>query len=44
MSYQVSLTKDAERDLEEIYFYIAKHDSQATLTASSSGLSWPLMR
>jgi hypothetical protein len=23
MSYQVSLTKDAERDLEDIYFYIA---------------------
>jgi plasmid stabilization system protein ParE len=24
----VSLTKDAERDLEEIYFYIAEHDSR----------------
>jgi toxin ParE1/3/4 len=30
MSYQVSLTKDAERDLEDIYFYIAEHDSQAS--------------
>jgi toxin ParE1/3/4 len=29
MSYEVSLTKDAERDLEEIYFYIAEHDSRA---------------
>jgi toxin ParE1/3/4 len=29
MSYEVSLTKDAERDLEDIYFYIAEHDSQA---------------
>ena len=28
MPYEVSLTKDAERDLEEIYFYIAEHDSQ----------------
>jgi toxin ParE1/3/4 len=28
MSYEVSLTKDAERDLEEIYFYIAEHDSR----------------
>jgi toxin ParE1/3/4 len=27
MSYEVSLTRDAERDLEEIYFYIAEHDS-----------------
>jgi len=25
--YGVSLTKDAERDLEEIYSYIAEHDS-----------------
>jgi toxin ParE1/3/4 len=29
MSHQVSLTRDAERDLEDIYFYIAEHDSQA---------------
>ncbi len=29
MSYEVSLTKDAERDLEEIYFYIAERDSRA---------------
>jgi len=28
MPYEVSLTKDAERDLEEIYYYIAKHDSR----------------
>ena len=28
MSYEVWLTKDAERDLEEIYLYIAKHDSR----------------
>jgi toxin ParE1/3/4 len=28
MSYEVSLTKDAERDLEEIYFYIAEYDSR----------------
>jgi toxin ParE1/3/4 len=28
MSYEVSLTKDAERDLEEIYFFIAEHDSR----------------
>jgi toxin ParE1/3/4 len=28
MSYEVSLTKDAGRDLEEIYFYIAEHDSR----------------
>lgn len=27
MPYEVSLTKDAERDLEEIYFYIAEHYS-----------------
>jgi toxin ParE1/3/4 len=26
MPYEVSLTKDAERDLEEIYIYIAEHD------------------
>jgi len=30
MPYEVSLTKDAERDLEEIYFYIAEHDSQGS--------------
>ncbi len=28
MPYAVSLTKDAERDLEEIYTYIAEHDSR----------------
>jgi toxin ParE1/3/4 len=27
MAYEVSLTKDAERDLEETYIYIAEHDS-----------------
>ncbi len=27
MTYQVVLTKDAERDLEDIYRYIAEHDS-----------------
>ena len=27
MTYEVVLTKDAERDLEDIYRYIAKHDS-----------------
>jgi hypothetical protein len=30
MSYQVSLTKDAERDLEDIYSYITEHDPQAS--------------
>jgi toxin ParE1/3/4 len=30
MPYEVSLTKDAERDLEEIYFYIAEHDSRGS--------------
>lgn len=30
MLYEVSLTKDAERDLEEIYLYIAEHDSPAS--------------
>ena len=30
MSYEVSLTTDAERDLEEIYIYIAEHDSRAS--------------
>jgi toxin ParE1/3/4 len=29
MVYEISLTKDAERDLEEIYFYITRHDSRA---------------
>ena len=29
MHFEVSLTEDAERDLEEIYFYIAAHDSLA---------------
>jgi toxin ParE1/3/4 len=28
MYHEVSLTKDAERDLEDIYLYIAEHDSQ----------------
>src|SRR5947207_13950505 len=27
MTYEVVLTKDAERDLEDIYRYIAEHDS-----------------
>jgi toxin ParE1/3/4 len=30
MLYEVSLTKDAERELEEIYLYIAEHDSLAS--------------
>jgi toxin ParE1/3/4 len=30
MSCEVSLTTDAERDLEAIYFYIAEHDSKAS--------------
>jgi toxin ParE1/3/4 len=30
MQFDVSLTEDAERDLEEIYFYIAEHDSLAS--------------
>ena len=30
MLYEVSLTKDAEHDLEEIYLYIAEHDSRAS--------------
>jgi len=29
MLYEVSLTKDAERDLEEIYLHIAEYDSLA---------------
>jgi|ERR1700677_4482227 toxin ParE1/3/4 len=28
MPFDVSLTKDAERDLEEIYWYIGEHDSR----------------
>jgi plasmid stabilization system protein ParE len=30
MPYEVSLTKDADRDLEEIYFYIVEHESRAS--------------
>jgi toxin ParE1/3/4 len=30
MLYEVSLTKDAERDLEDIYLFIADHDSNAS--------------
>jgi toxin ParE1/3/4 len=30
MLCEVSVTKDAERDLEEIYFYIAEHDSRTS--------------
>ena len=30
MPYEVSLTKDAERDVYEIYLYIAEHDSLAS--------------
>jgi toxin ParE1/3/4 len=30
MLCEVALTKDAERDLEEIHFYIAEHDSPAS--------------
>jgi toxin ParE1/3/4 len=30
MSHEVSLTKDAEGDLEDIYVYIAEHDSRAS--------------
>ncbi len=30
MTYEVALTKDAERDLEDIYRYIAEHDSPAS--------------
>jgi toxin ParE1/3/4 len=30
MFYEVSLTQDAGRDLEEIYLYIAEHDSRAS--------------
>jgi toxin ParE1/3/4 len=30
MPFEVSLTKDAERDLEQLYLYIAEHDSPAS--------------
>ena len=30
MLHEVSLTKDADRDLEEIYLYIVEHDSRAS--------------
>lgn len=30
MAHEVALTKDAERDLEDIYRYIAEHDSRAS--------------
>ena len=30
MAYEVALTKDAERDVEDIYRYIAEHDSPAS--------------
>jgi toxin ParE1/3/4 len=30
MPYAVSLTRDAERDIEEIYLYIAEHDSRGS--------------
>jgi toxin ParE1/3/4 len=30
MTYEVALTRDAERDLEDIYRYIAEHDSPAS--------------
>jgi toxin ParE1/3/4 len=30
MLHEISITKDAERDLEEIYLYIAEHDSRAS--------------
>lgn len=30
MSYEVSLTKEAERDLEEIYFYMADHKTRVS--------------
>lgn len=30
MAYEVALTKDAERDLKDIYRYIAEHDSAAS--------------
>ena len=29
MRYEVVLTEDAERDLEDLYFHIATHDSRA---------------
>ena len=30
MTYEVALTRDAERDLEDIYRHIAEHDSPAS--------------
>ena len=30
MTYEIALTRDAERDLEDIYRYIAEHDSPAS--------------
>jgi toxin ParE1/3/4 len=30
MPYEVLLTRDAERDIEEIHLYIAKHDSRGS--------------
>jgi toxin ParE1/3/4 len=36
MLYEVSLTKDAERDLEEIYLYIAEHDSERLVQATDA--------
>lgn len=30
MTYEIALTKDAQRDLEDIYSYIAEHDSPAS--------------
>lgn len=30
MLHEGALTKDSERDLEEIYFYIVEHDSPAS--------------
>ena len=30
MSFEVSLTRDAERDLEDVYFHISEHDSRAS--------------
>ena len=30
MSYEVALTRDAEHDLEDIYRYIAEHDSPSS--------------
>jgi toxin ParE1/3/4 len=30
MTYEIALTKDAQRDLEDIYSYIAEHDSPSS--------------